>query len=351
MTLEGGDIVELNDRKLKILQAIITNYLETAEPVGSRTISKNFDLGISPATIRNEMADLEELGFIMQPHTSAGRIPSDSGYRLYVDKLMGMQLKDLSDGVYIEKLLQKVDRIEFLLKDIAKLLAEETNYATLVSSPQIKRTKIKNIQLIGIENKKILAVIVTDGNIIKNYMIDVYVPVDHSMLNKLTYVLNEHLHGLTLEQINLPLIQQLKRYAGANAEIVSKVLDAVFDTIRVSDDTELYTSGTTNILQLPEFHNIEKASNLIHTLQEKKIITKLYDALSNGEENIKITIGDENGIEEMKDCSLITTSYKLGGQSIGFIGIIGPKRMDYANSISSLKSLINNMEKLINKLL
>ncbi|GKX31145.1 heat-inducible transcription repressor HrcA [Vallitalea longa] len=343
--------MELNDRKVKILRAIILNYLDTAEPVGSRTISKNYNLGISPATIRNEMSDLEELGLILQPHTSAGRIPSDKGYRLYVDRLMNLHQDEVNNGLYIEQLFQRVDRIESLLKSIARLLANETNYATIVSSPQINKAKIKNIQLIGVQDKRILAVIVTDGNIIKNYMININEPVHQTMLNRLTFVLNEQLYGLTLEQINLPLIQELKNFAGNNAEIVNKVLDAIFDTIKSVDDTEIYTSGATNILRFPEFNDISKATNLIHKLEEKQALKDMvYTVLEENGVNIKVTIGNENAIEEMKDCSLITTAYKLGEENIGFIGILGPKRMDYENTIGSLSCLMTKMEEIINNL-
>ena len=214
--------MELNERKLKILQAIINNYLDTAEPVGSRTISKNYDLGISPATIRNEMSDLEELGFIVQPHTSAGRIPSDKGYRLYVDLLMQMQKQEMKKIAYIEELMKSAGRIENLLKNIIKLLAKETNYATIVSTPQYQKRKIKNIQLIEIENEKLIVVVVTDANTIKNYMVNLSGKVSQNDLNRLTYILNESLYGLTLEEINLPLIHELKKYSVGNEEIVTK---------------------------------------------------------------------------------------------------------------------------------
>lgn len=344
--------MELNERKLKILQAIISSYLDTAEPVGSRTISKNYDLGISPATIRNEMSDLEELGFIMQPHTSAGRIPSDKGYRLYVDLLMEVQKQEMKKIAYFEELMRSAGRIENLLKNIIKVLAKETNYATLVSTPQYQKSKIKNIQLVGLEAKKLLVVVVTDGNIIKNYMINVNEDVNQNVLNRLTFVLNEHLYGLTLEQINLPLIHELKGYAGANEEIIRKVLDVVFKTIKdIDDDTDIFTSGTINILRFPEFNDIDKATSLIHTLEEKDILKNILNNSiqdDDGKSKIKIKIGEENDIEEMKDCSLITTTYHLGGQTAGAIGIIGPRRMDYLKTISSLKCLIANMEKIIN---
>jgi len=345
--IEGGDQMELNERKMKILQAIITSYLETAEPVGSRTISKSYDLGLSPATIRNEMSDLEELGLIMQPHTSSGRIPSDKGYRLYVDILLETQKAQVKKIALLENLVEKADRIENLLQDIAKMLAKETHYATMISTPQYKKSKIKNIQLIALEPNKLLAVVVTDGNSVRNYMIDIKDDVEQNVLNRLTFILNEHLYGLSLEQINLPLIQSIQKYADIHFEIISKVLDVVCQTIQSIDDTDIYTSGTTNILKLPEFSDVQKAMELIDTFEEKAALKNLLNSViaSTEDGSIKIKIGEEIEVEEMKDCSIITTSYCIGGELVGAIGIIGPKRMDYLNTISSLKCLIEQMEK------
>lgn len=340
----------LNERKMKILKAIICDYLETAEPVGSRTISKNYDLGVSPATIRNEMSDLEELGFIVQPHTSAGRIPSDKGYRFYVDTLLGVQNEKRDPLACFEELVKSAGRIESLLKDIAKMLAKETNYATVVSTPQYSKSKIKNVQLISIEPTKLLAVVVTDNNAIKNNMIDINEPIEQNVLNRLTYILNEHIYGLTVEQINLPIIQNLQQYAGDNVEIISKVLGAVFKTIQAVDDIDIYTSGTTNILKLPEFNDITKAMELIDAIEEKDALKNiLSNTIIDEDDRIRIKIGEEIDVKEMKDCSIITTSYHMGGEKVGAIGIIGPKRMDYIKTISSLKYLISNMEKIINK--
>lgn len=338
--------MELNERKMKILQAIITSYLDTAEPVGSRTISKNYDLGLSPATIRNEMSDLEELGLIMQPHTSSGRIPSDKGYRLYVDILLESQKAQVKKIALLEDLVEKADRIENLLQDIAKMLAKETHYATMISTPQYKKSKIKNIQLIALEPQKLLAVVVTDGNSVRNYMIDIKNEIEQNVLNRLTFILNEHLYGLTLEQINLPLIQSIQKYADTHFEVITKVLDVVCQTIQSIDDTDIYTSGTTNILKLPEFSDMHKAMELIDTFEEKGVLRNLLNSVANNEDGIiKIKIGEEIEVAEMKDCSIITTSYCIGGELFGAIGIIGPKRMDYQNTISSLKYLIDHMDK------
>lgn len=335
--------LELNDRKLKILHAIISSYIDTAEPVGSRTISKNFDLGISPATIRNEMSDLEELGFIVQPHTSSGRIPSDRGYRLYVDMLLENQKAQMTRIALLEELVRKVDRIENLLQDIATVLAKETKYTTVITSPQFKNGKLKNIQLINIDKGRVMAVIVTDSNLIKNHIIDLDVDVKQEDLNRLTYIMNEHLYNLTLDQIHLPLIQKMKNYAKEYEEIIPKVLDAVFKTIEF-EEPEIYTSGTTNILKFPEFNDINKAMELIDALEEKDTLKSILATSANNEGGISIRIGEEIEVENMKDCSVITASYCIGDNVKGAIGIIGPKRMDYLNTITSLKSIIKDIE-------
>lgn len=343
--------MELNDRKIRILQAIIKNYLDTAEPVGSRTISRRYDLGVSSATIRNEMSDLEDLGFIVQPHTSAGRVPSDKGYRLYVDHLM--QHPALSDEqVYIMQkiLMERVGRLDFLLKEISDLLAVMTNYTSIVTTPQYKKIKLKHMQLIPLDEKSIVLVIVTDGNIVKNHVININNPIQDNQLTTLTNLLNMYLQGLTIEDINLPLIQTIKREMGIHGEILNNVLDAISETLQHSDDIDIFTSGTTNILNFPEFNDIIKAKNLIHLLEQKDTVLTMLDNtdFKNSDEVINITIGGENSMKELKDCSIITTTYKLGGETVGAIGIIGPTRMDYGKVVSTLEYLVRQVDPLLN---
>ncbi len=344
--------MELNGRKLKILEAIIGNYLDTAEPVGSRTISKNYDLGVSPATIRNEMSDLEELGFIMQPHTSAGRIPSDKGYRLYVDMLMSARNNSDKHLEYVEALVGTAGRIENMLQEIASVIAKETNLAAVVSTPQYTKSKVKNIQLIELESEKVLAVIVTDGNIANNYVFEVNEAISQPELNRLSYILNEQLHGLNVDEINLPLIEQMKAFAGDKDEVIQKVLEVIFQSVKNNESTDIYTSGTLNMLRLPEFSNLEKATTLMETLEKKDQIRSLllsnYEEADYKDDGVSVRIGAETGIKEMQDCSLITTTYHIGGKPLGVIGVIGPKRMDYENAITSLKCLIKEIERKMN---
>ena len=339
----------LDDRKMKILQAIIRNYLETGEPVGSRTISKYTDLNLSSATIRNEMADLEELGYILQPHTSAGRIPSDKGYRLYVDRMMEEKEREVEE--LKEILLEKEDKMEHLLKQVAKVLAQNTNYATMISAPQTQRNKLKFIQLSRVDEHQRLAVIVSDGNIIQNSILRVEDILDEETLLKLNILLNTHLNGLSISEINLGMITAMKMQAGIHSSIVGNVIDAVAESIKAEEDLEIYTSGTNNIFKYPELADNQKASELINIFEEKQLLNSLVEETLADENNtgIQVYIGDETPVQTMKDCSVVTATYELGEGMKGTIGIIGPKRMDYDKVVGTLKTLMHQLDDLYNK--
>ena len=340
---------ELSDRKLKILHAIIQNYLETGEPVGSRTISKYSDLNLSSATIRNEMADLEVLGDIIQPHTSAGRIPSDKGYRLYVDMLMSEKEQELTE--MHEQMLEKADKMDQLLKQAAKVLANNTNYATLVSSPMNNSNKIKFIQLSMVDEEQIIAVIVLGGNVIKNKIIDIDEPLSNESLLKLNMLLNTTLNGMPIEEINLGLIARLKEQAGIHSEVVGNVLDAVADAIQIDEDMQIYTSGATNIFKYPELSDKQSAQEIINAFEEKQQLTELVTQTLSREDStgIQVYIGDETPVDTMKDCSIVTATYELGEGVKGTIGIVGPKRMDYEHVLSSMKRLQNELDQMFHK--
>ncbi len=342
---------ELDDRKVKILQAIIRTYLETGEPVGSRTISKYSDLNLSSATIRNEMADLEELGYIIQPHTSAGRIPSDKGYRFYVDKLMEDQQREVQD--LKDLMIQRQDKMERVLKQVAKVLATNTNYAAMISSPQYRRNKLKFIQLTQVEDGQILAVIVLEGNIVKNKMIPISEMLETEDLFRLNVMLNTSLNGLTMEEINLDVITQLKEQAGDHSVLVSEVLDAVAQAIHEEEDVEIFTSGATNIFKYPELSDSERARELISTFEEKQqlasLITRSFEDTDTEKNGIQVYIGNETPVQAMKDCSVVTATYDLGRGMKGTIGIIGPKRMDYENVVNTLKTLMVQLDQIFER--
>ena len=339
----------LGERKLKILHAIIQTYLETGEPVGSRTISKYTDLNLSSATIRNEMADLEELGYILQPHTSAGRIPSDKGYRLYVDMLMEEKEQELNEMQ--EQMLQKADKMDQLLKQAAQVLAANTNYATMVSTPRNSANRLKFIQLSQVDEEQVIAVIVLGGNVIKNKIINVREPLGNENLLKLNMLLNTSLNGMSIEEINLGLIARLKEQAGIHSEVISDVLDAVADAIQIDEDMQIYTSGATNIVKYPELSDKQSAQEIISAVEEKQQLTGLVTQTLSQEDNtgIQVYIGDETPVQTMKDCSVVTATYELGDGMRGTIGIIGPKRMDYEHVLKSLKRLQGELDAMFHK--
>lgn len=337
--------MELDERKVTILKAIIKNYMDTGEPVGSRTISKYMDTKWSSATIRNEMSDLEEMGYIIQPHTSAGRIPSDKGYRFYVDQIM--QEKDNEVTEIQELMIQRVDRLESVLKKLAKLLAKDTNYAALISGPQYHRNKLKFIQLSKMDVHKLLIVTVVEGNLIKNTMVNVQEEISQEELLNLNILLNTNLNGLTIEEINLGVISKMKEQAGPHSQVVDLVLNEVAAVIKADeDDLQIYTSGATNIFKYPELSDNQRASQLLSTLEHTETLQELVNGVNENadETGIQVYIGEESPVQAMKDCSMVTANYELGEGIRGTIGIIGPKRMDYEKVLKTLRTLMTQLD-------
>ena len=333
--------MELDERKITILKAIIKNYMETGEPVGSRTISKYAESRWSSATIRNEMSDLEEMGYIIQPHTSAGRIPSDKGYRFYVDQILEEKENEVTEMK--ELMFQRVDRLELVLKQMAKLLAANTNYATMISAPKYHRNKLKFIQLSRVDCCKLLIVTVVEGNIIKNTMADIHEEISDEELLNLNILLNSSLNGLSIEEINLGVISQMKDQAGNHRQVIDLVLNEVAEVIKADEDNlQIYTSGATNIFKYPELSNGEKASQLLGTLEHTELLQDLVTDTENTD--IQVYIGDESPVQTMKDCSVVTANYELGEGIRGTIGIIGPKRMDYEKVLTTLRTLMSQLD-------
>ena len=301
----------LDERKVVILKAIISNYLETGEPVGSRTISKYTDLNLSSATIRNEMSDLEEMGYIIQPHTSAGRIPTDKGYRFYVDSMMAEKNESVQEhGV----LLERVDKLESLLKQVAKVLAYNTQYATLVSSPQMRNRQVKFIQLSQVDDEDLVAVIVVGDNVAKNQLIHVNRPLSNEEVLKLNLLLNTFLTGASVNEINIELMQAMRRQAGEYADILESVFEGIVDAVHQAEEMQIYTSGTSNILRYGELGDVNKASALLETLEDKNGLESLLDQTNNQDEDgdgIQIYIGEESPVQNMKDYSIVTSTYAL----------------------------------------
>ena len=338
--------MELDERKLKILQAIIRTYLETGEPVGSRTISKYSDLNLSSATIRNEMSDLEEMGYILQPHTSAGRIPSDKGYRLYVDTMLDDKAQEVHDMK--AELTEKAGKIDDLLKRVAKLLAVNTNYATMVSGPRYASKKVKFIQLTLMDERSLLVVIVLDNNVVKNKMIHMEDSMDQETLLRLNFIMNTTLNGLDVMDMNLAVIQKIKEQMGAHNSVIDSVLEIIGSALTEDEDLEIYTSGATNILKYPELADKSNAAQILSAFEEKKDLNEWIEQEPVGQNDdnhaIQVYIGGETQVESMKDCSLVTATYRIDDGVYGKVGIVGPKRMDYDKVVATLQSMMEQLD-------
>lgn len=338
--------MELDERKLKILQAIIRTYLETGEPVGSRTISKYSDLNLSSATIRNEMSDLEEMGYILQPHTSAGRIPSDKGYRLYVDTMLDDKAQEVHDMK--AELTEKAGKIDDLLKRVAKLLAVNTNYATMVSGPRYASKKVKFIQFTLVDERSLLVVIVLDNNVVKNKMIHMEDSMDQETLLRLNFIMNTTLNGLDVMDMNLAVIQKIKEQMGAHNSVIDSVLEIIGSALTEDEDLEIYTSGATNILKYPELADKSNAAQILSAFEEKKDLNEWIEQEPVGQNDdnhaIQVYIGGETQVESMKDCSLVTATYRIDDGVYGKVGIVGPKRMDYDKVVATLQSMMEQLD-------
>lgn len=341
----------LGRRKQLILQAIIEDYINTAEPVGSRTVSKKYLTNVSPATIRNEMADLEEMGYIEQPHTSAGRVPSDKGYRLYVDELMDKKALNEQEYEYIRReFMEVVGEIDLLIKQASRILSAMTKYASIVTAPQFKRTSLKHLQLIKVDNCNILAVIVTDAGIIKNSIIRIDNDIEDGILERINKILNHKLMGLSIAELMNIDIAKLEADVGPIIEyrqVLNKVLPELLQALRYSERVEVFSDGAANLLDLPEYSDVQKAKDFFNVLNENELLYELLNDVSN---NITVTIGKENKIHQLKDCSLITATYSYNGKIIGSIGVLGPTRMKYSRVISIVDCLTQSLSEILTKI-
>lgn len=337
----------IDERKLKILQAIISDYINTGEPVGSRTIAKKYDLGISSATIRNEMADLEDMGFLEQPHTSAGRVPSSKGYRLYVDRIMEYERLSLEEELRIKKSIidATLYEVEKIVKQASALLSELTQLTCVVKAPSVRKSSIKSIQLIAVDVTSILCVIVTDSGVIKNNLIKSIKVPSIEIMNRINNIINERLKDLTIEEINLEVINKLKSDLTGFEDIFNALLPTLYDTLNSTDKQEVFMEGTTNIFNYPEYNDIHKAKEILSLLYNKDYVSKLIKT----DNDISIKIGDENFIPEAKDCSVISAVYFLGNKPLGTIGLIGPRRINYSKVMAIMTEVMKELNETLNK--
>lgn len=347
--------MSLDKRKLNILKAIIGSYIESGEAIGSRTISKKYELGISPATIRNEMSDLEEMGFLVQPHTSSGRIPTDKAYRYYVDNYFNKNFLKTTDSIGIEDIRNvvkdEVQEIDLILKNSVRMLSQFTKYTSFIVAPQMKKSILSRIQIVPVSYNKVLMVIVLNNNIVKQGMIRLNRPIPYEQMNKISSILTEKLSGYRLEDINNNLkksiINDIYSIKENLSDAICDLMPYFVNQVTNFDDIDVYADGVENILDFPEYSDPAKAKEFMSFLSNKNTIAKLVQDV--GTHDIDISIGHEIPYEELKDCSLITATYKFNGKTIGKIGVIGPTRMDYESVISTVKAMSDAMNEVIDK--
>ena len=334
--------MELTERKLKILQAIISDYVRSAEPVGSRTLSKRFDLGISPATIRNEMSDLEEMGYLTHPHTSAGRVPSDKAYRLYVNDLMQKhELSVAEKNLIAERLRGHVDEFEDTIKHAAKLLSEITNLTSFAMTPTKNEETLRFINLLPVDERTVVLMIVSESGKISNTALKLRVPYTEEGLQLLAKNMTYKFNGKRMTDVlKENIISHVESDIAAMSMLEENIMPSFMKTLEDMLHVNLYMDGLTNIFDIPEYNDLTKAKNFLSLLDKKEDFTK---KLLEREDGIIVTIGDENADDMMHDCSMITATYHVDGKMVGKIGVIGPTRMKYDEITSIIEYLTDNL--------
>lgn len=344
--------MSLDKRKVTILKAIISSYIDNAEAVGSRTISKKYELGVSPATIRNEMSDLEEMGFLVQPHTSSGRIPTDKAYRYYVDDLW-KKVKTSKNPNFdqLRNIIEdKSSELDEVFRNSVRILSQFTKYTSFIVAPQLKQSVIKRVQMVPVSDTKVLLLIILQTNIVKQVMLRLNSPIPFEQMEKISASLTEKMYGYKLEDIDKikdSLIKELYYVRESSNDALMELLPYLVEQMLKLEEINVFSDGITNILDLPEYNDVVKAREFISFVEDKNSVAKLLQYTS--ENDIDICIGSENKNYELRDCSLITATYKFNGKLIGKIGVIGPTRMDYNNVISTVKSISDAISEIINQ--
>ena len=334
--------MDLNERKLRILQAIISDFIYSAEPVGSRTLSKKYDMGISPATIRNEMSDLEEMGFLTHPHTSAGRVPSDKAYRLYVDNLMKKyEIPEGEKKLISEKLTSSVIELEKTIQHAASLLSELTSLTAFATTPKQEKDKIKYIKLMPVDEMTVILMIVSESGKVSNTALKISAPYTEEGLDIIAKTMTYNYKGMSItEALKLDIIKSFENDIEAMNRLAQSIMPNFLKTLENMLDVNLYMDGLTNIFSFPEYNDIDKAKVFLEMLDKKDYFRNI---LINRENGVIITIGDENSDEIIRDCSLVTATYHVDGKLVGKLGVIGPKRMKYDEVTSIIEYITENL--------
>jgi len=342
--------MKMDIRKQQVLMAIIADYISTAEPVGSRTIARKFDLGVSPATIRNEMSDLEDLGYIEQPHTSAGRVPSQKGYRYYVDFLM--KKKDLTsqeEEIIRRGYEKKIKDIGQVVNRTSSILSQMTNFTSMIMTPRADTSAFKHIKLVLMNQGQAMIIVVLSTGALQHNMIQVPEEVTQVDLDTISEVFNAKLQGLTIDKIKLTLIREIYFELSRHKNILDLAMHLIQQGLTLNREDKIYMGGVFNILNQPEFHNIEKVKSLLGLLEHEDLLRSLLERSTSGE-GVTVRIGSEMNTEEVKECSVVVATYHVDGKPVGTMGVLGPTRMDYAWVISVVEHMTRNLSDTLEKM-
>ena len=341
--------MELTDRKKRILRAIVETYIATAEPVGSKAVAERTGLDVSTATIRNEMSDLTELGLLEQPHTSAGRIPSAAGYRLYVNELMDRQQLTIQETERINQALNvKMEELDRVIDRAGKLLSQISDYPVFTAAAVKERVTVKRFDLLLVEENAFIAVVMTDNSVVKNKLVRMPDSISELQLQMLSAVLNSSFVGLSQEEMEQTLDKMETRTAPGAFELISLVVEFAVEVISDQRQQKIHTAGITHLLEHPEYRSLDKAKPLMNYLAEEKDASRLPMTLSSGQ-NMNILIGPENVNEALKDTSVVMASYDIGDNMRGVIGVVGPTRMDYAKVTARLSYFADSLTRMFGK--
>lgn len=334
----------LSERKKNILRAVVVNYIKTAEPVGSRTVARFYRMGLSSATIRNEMADLEEMGYLVQPHTSAGRVPSQLGYRYYVDNLIDINELGVDDDLELTSSLstEKMREIEQIIINSARVLSSATNQTSLIMGPQFRKSAFHQLRILPLDEQRGLVVLITDTGFIKNKVIDLQQKLSPTELHQVVSYLNQKLYGLTIDQVTTSLINELKRDLFKRMEILEQAFILLEESLKEEKQIRVFLGGTTNILNQPEFKDVDKIRRMLNLFEQEPLLFKILEDNSS-EDDITVRIGTENEFEDIRECTLVTGTYKIHDKTIGSVGVLGPTRMDYRRVIGVMRRLVDHL--------
>jgi heat-inducible transcriptional repressor len=333
----------VDDRKLQILRVIIDDFIRTAQPVGSRTLAKKYGLGISSATIRNEMADLEDLGLLLQPHTSAGRVPSEEGYRLYVDSLMQSSKLNIQQKDLIRKLLlHRVIEIDDVIEQASAIMSEMTGLVSMVSLPQFKKSKLENMKLIKVTDSKVLLILVSNSGIVKNLTLAMS-DINQRVLDMISDTLLSKLHGTPIEEITPKAIHNIKKELVEYSDLIEYLVPLLRDTLREIDDVDVKVDGINNIFNFAEYKDIEKVRSLYEKVTDKTFQNKVIYTRPQSDE-VTIGIGKNNQMADLEGCSIVSSRYNFNGKQAGAICFIGPTRMDYSLAVSVMGYIKETLE-------